>query len=257
MLINQLHQGGIRAVLAWDNTVFDNMSLPTGYSAADIINRILYKYGDTPLFTPDPDVLKYYITAWSARRLPLWNKYLDLLDIQYEPLENYNRIEDTTIDDDGTATHDYSGDDSVTRSGEDKLVRSGDDTLTKSGSEKTERDADTTREVSAYNSSAFQDASKDTTNDDTTLSFTQRKDTTDYNSTDTRTYTNLKDKTDYNSKDKLTNDLSRTIDSTVHGNIGVTTTQHMFLEELEVIKKRDAIEYIVDDWHSEFCLYIY
>lgn len=274
MYFNQLHQGGIRALIDWDNTIFDNMTLPDDVALADVVDHILYKYGDTPLFTPDPAVVKFYIGRWSTRRLPVWNKYKELLEIDFNPLENYDRTEKTTIDDDGTATHDYSGDDSVTRTGEDKLARTGDDTisrngedkLTKAGSETSERDADTTRTVSAFNSSAWQNDSKDTVNDDTTLSFTNRTDTrtytnlddkTTYNSTDTRTYTNLKDKTDYNSKDKLTNDLTREINGHVHGNIGVVSSQDMFKQQVEIIPYYDLIDFIATDWHQEFNLYIY
>ena len=99
MFINELHQGGIRAIVDYDNTVFDNMTLPADIQLSDVVDHILFKYGDTPLFAPDPAVIKFYIGKWSARRLPLWNRYIEVASAQYDPIENYDRYEsgsDTT-----------------------------------------------------------------------------------------------------------------------------------------------------------------
>lgn len=99
MFINELHQGGIRAIVDYDNTVFDEMVVPDGIELADVVDRILFKYGDTPLFAPDPAVIKFYLGKWSSRRLPLWNRYIEVASAQYDPIENYDRYEsgaDTT-----------------------------------------------------------------------------------------------------------------------------------------------------------------
>ena len=101
MLVNELFQGGIRALIAYDPTIFDNFVSPEDPDGnpipeGDIIDRIIYKYGDAPLFTPEPTVLKYYIGSWSSRRKPLWDRYYKAILEDYDPLENYNRIEKTT-----------------------------------------------------------------------------------------------------------------------------------------------------------------
>ena len=96
MYVNELHQGGIRALLDWDNTIFDNMQLPEGVEIADVVDHILYKYGDSPLFSPDPSVIKFYVGRWSKRRLPLWERYKAAIEMEYNPLENYDRNEDFT-----------------------------------------------------------------------------------------------------------------------------------------------------------------
>lgn len=93
MFLNELHQGGIRALLDYDNTLFDNMVLPEDIELADVVDRILFKFGDTPLFSPEPEVMKFYIGRWSARRLPLWKRYLAAITEQYDPLHNYDRTE--------------------------------------------------------------------------------------------------------------------------------------------------------------------
>lgn len=101
MLFNELHQGGIRALLDWDDTLFDGMVLPDDINDDDtkklIVDDIILRHGDTPLFIPEPTVMKYYITSWSTKMLPIFQRYLDAVTAEYDPIENYNRNESTTI----------------------------------------------------------------------------------------------------------------------------------------------------------------
>ena len=167
MLVNEMHQGGISALLAYDNTIFDDMVLPTGLTIDEVVDNILYKYGDTPLAHPDPDVMKYYIPVWSARKLAAWNRYKAAIETVYKPLDNYDRYEK------GTST------------------------------------AENT--ISADNASTYQP----------------------------------------DNKTVVTPDLH------TYGNIGVTTSQQMLAQELDIAYRIDLINYIVDDFRNEFCLDIY
>lgn len=98
MLFNELHQGGIRALLDWDDTLFDGMVLPDDINDDDtkklIVDDIILRHGDTPLFIPEPTVMKYYITSWSTRMLPIFTRMLAACTAEYNPIENYDRIED-------------------------------------------------------------------------------------------------------------------------------------------------------------------
>lgn len=146
MFVNQIYQGGIRALLAYDNTLFDNFvcpSDPDGVTVAPdvIIDRILYKYGDSPLFTPDPAVMKFYIGVWSNQRVSLWNRFFASILAEYDPLENYNRIEDTqdwmthghtiTTDDDLTGgitvENQIAADNAATYQADSKILNGGKD----------------------------------------------------------------------------------------------------------------------------------
>ena len=89
MLVNEIHQGGVRALVDYDTTIFNNMVLPSGISLQDVVDHIIFKYGDTPLFSPSPAVMKYYIGEWSRRKLPLWERYKKAIELQYDPIENY------------------------------------------------------------------------------------------------------------------------------------------------------------------------
>lgn len=207
MLVHELHHGGVRALLEWDPTLFDSMSVPEGVTVNDVVDHIIYKYGDSPVYAPEPSVMKYYIKKWSERRLPLWNRYLAAISIEYNPLENYDRTEYTTVSRDGTVTDVHSG----------------------------------------------------TTTDDHTGTITDRRAADDsstfvnYNQTEPDT----EDKRTHDDTIERTNDLTDITDSNIHGNIGVTTSQQMLTSELDLIPRLDIIEYIADNWHSEFCLSIY
>ena len=117
MFVNQIFQGGIRALLDYDNTIFDNFTPPEDPdgNAVDehlIIDNILYKYGDAPLFTPEPAVMKYYIGVWSVKRKPLWDRFYKAILEEYDPLHNYDRTE--KVSDDLTHGHTITTDDDLT-----------------------------------------------------------------------------------------------------------------------------------------------
>lgn len=101
MLVNQLHQGGTRALLDFDNDLFANFTLPDEITAEEtrdlIIDQILLDHGDAPLAYPDPAIMKYYIGVWSKRMGPLWVRYYNAITAEYNPLENYDREEDRTV----------------------------------------------------------------------------------------------------------------------------------------------------------------
>ena len=130
MFVNQLYQGGIRALLAYDSTLFDDMSLPEDVDLQTLIDRILFNYGDAPLFCPDPAVMKYYITAWSAERLPLWNRFKTAAEMEYNPIENYDRTENSSNEFSPATSYEnmISADNAMTYQPDRKTVGSGKDT---------------------------------------------------------------------------------------------------------------------------------
>lgn len=236
MLVNELHQGGIRALLDWDNTIFDNMALPEGVALADVADHIIYKYGDAPLFTPDPDVIKFYIGRWSARRLPLWERYKAAIEIEYNPIENYDRQEESTRT--PNLTH--------TQTGSIADAHTGTITDQHTGSVTSRNTGDVTDQRAADNSSSWEnyDKSSNDLTDQTTNNLTDKR---QHGDTVTKTFNNVTD---------FETGTDKTI-SRIHGNIGVTTSQQMLISELDLIPRLDIIDYIADDWHSEFCLLMY
>ena len=217
MLFNELHQGGVRALLDWDPTLFDDMVLPEGLDDEDgmvrklITDDIILRHGDTPLFIPEPTVMKYYIQSWSLKMLPVFQRMWNACLAEYDPIENYNRSEYRT-----ETTEDTMGN-----------TRTLDTATDTTGTNTTENS------VSAENVSTFEPDNKTV-------------ETPDLNVADTGTIT-----------DDGSYDGSLTIDSNIHGNIGVTTSQQMLEQELALVPKLDIIRIISDSWAAEFCLAVY
>ena len=217
MLFNELHQGGIRALLDWDDTLFDGMVLPEGLDDEEgvirglIVDDIILRHGDTPLFIPEPTVMKYYITSWSTRMLPVFTRMYDACMAEYDPIENYNRIEDRS-----ETTKDTMGN---TRTLNTSTATTGTNTTEDS--------------VSAENVTTFSPDTKSVQ-------------TPNLTEADSGT---IGDSGNYNG--------SLTIKSTIHGNIGVTTSQQMLESELQLVPKLDIIRIISDSWAAEFCLAVY
>ena len=232
MFVNQIYQGGIRALLAYDNTLFDNFTAPTDPECTPvdldlIINRILYKYGDAPLFTPDPAVMKFYIGEWSERRQPLWNRFYKAVLEEYDPLSNYDRTEKTT--DYLTNGHKIVTNDNLEHG---HKVVSNDDLTAGTSVE---------NQISADNASTYQPDSKSINSGTDKRDMSETHSGTDKHSI-SETHSGV-DKRDY--------------DSHVFGNIGVTTSQQMLQSELDIIPELDLIEFVADDFHSEFNLMLY
>lgn len=217
MLFNELHQGGVRALLDWDPTLFDDMVLPEGLDDEDgvvrklITDDIILRHGDTPLFIPEPTVMKYYIQSWSLKMQPVFQRMWNACIAEYDPIENYNRSEYRT-----ETTEDTMGN-----------TRTLDTATDTTGTNTTENS------VSAENVSTFEPDNKTV-------------ETPDLNVADTGTIT-----------DDGSYDGSLTIDSNIHGNIGVTTSQQMLEQELALVPKLDIIRIISDSWAAEFCLAVY
>lgn len=130
MFINELYQGGVRALLHYDSTIFDGMTLPAGVDPQAVVDHIIFKYGDAPLFSPDPAVVKYYISIWSARRLSLWERYKAAIETEYKPLQNYDRTDEGNIEYSPETTREYqiSADNASTYQPDRKELADGKDT---------------------------------------------------------------------------------------------------------------------------------
>ena len=141
-----------------DNTIFDLMKLPEGVDRDLIINNILLKTSDFEILYPDPNFIKPAIELWSNKWYRTFKKWYEVLNLEYNPLENYDRYADWTED----TSHDHT----ITNvmSGKQSDVES--NTSARTGSK------------SAFDSSSLQPYDKD----DTTLSSTSNS-TADENTT--------------------------------------------------------------------------
>lgn len=101
----------------FDNTIFDNLSLPSAVNKQTLIENILMRSGDFEVLYPDPDFLKFSIGAWSRKWRPTFDRWVNVLSIKYSPLENYDRTEHWTDTGSGEESGSTSGNSSGSTSG--------------------------------------------------------------------------------------------------------------------------------------------
>lgn len=75
-------------------TLFDNLTLPNNIDKDVCVNHILLRYGEFCVLYPDPDFMYDAIKIFSDTYNRTFTKWADALNIEYSPLENYDRFED-------------------------------------------------------------------------------------------------------------------------------------------------------------------
>lgn len=83
----------------WDDTIFEDMVLPAGIDKNEIIEDILFQCAELEIVYPDWGVMKKAIETWSKEEIFKWNKIQKLAELEYNPIENYDRMETETIND--------------------------------------------------------------------------------------------------------------------------------------------------------------
>ena len=206
----------------------------------------------------DPDLLDITISGILKRNAYRFDNLYRTIIQDYNPIENYDRMEETTLNIDGSNTNNTKADTTTVRSGSEVDTKSGSfsnskagtmaETTTFSGSEKHEQTGTTTstNQTRAFNS-GLTDISKNSTTSpngtDDTLTFADRKNVTEtaFNGyKDTTEYNALKNQHSYDSVTDTTADTStvsgvrkdkHVTTSRIHGNIGVTTSAQMLESE--------------------------
>lgn len=84
----------IRGLYNYDNTIFDKMLLPPDVNKEDVIHGIFSECSELATAFPDAEYCKEMIASWSYRKLPIWKKLSDLIYLEYNPIQNYDRYQD-------------------------------------------------------------------------------------------------------------------------------------------------------------------
>lgn len=80
----------------YDPTLFDGVILPEGMDKTLMVNQIVRQSGDLFPYYQVPPQVKLAITEWFTRRKPNFEKLWDGFTAEYNPIENYDRHEDST-----------------------------------------------------------------------------------------------------------------------------------------------------------------
>ena len=223
LLFDQLSsQSGIVAILEYDSTIFDDLVFPDGVDKQIFVDTLVQTCGHTPLLHPDPGYLHYYIPAWGKRTFQIWEKLYKTLNLDYNPIENYDRISNWT----DTVERNLNR----TTSSETEAHSENDSTGT-TGNKMEEK-------ISADNSSEYQPNRTEESNGTSSDLLT-----TDSRGTD-------------NGKMADDEKTVHTYEERTHGNIGVTTSQQMIEAERNLVRYDFYME-IVNSFKKEFCLLVY
>ena len=98
----------------YDPTLFDGVVLPDGMNKTLMINQIIRQSGDLFPYYQVPPQVKTAITEWFTRRKDNFAKLWQGFTAEYNPIENYDRQEDSTETPNITHTLSNSGQDAST-----------------------------------------------------------------------------------------------------------------------------------------------
>ena len=239
---------------AYNNDLFGLLNLPPGIDKDTLVNNIMLRGGEFEVVYSNPDFYKSAIGLWSNKHYRTFEKWINALNIDYNPLENYDRMEEWSDTGSRINTGTVSDSGSRKNTGTQSTETIGNDNFTGSGN------STSSDEISAYNSNSFQNDKKNTTNSsnssetNTTTNSTRTDNLTESNS-NTRT-DNLSESNSNTRTDNLSEKTNSDRKGRAHGNIGVTTSQQMLQSELD-IAKWNIYEQITDLFLSEFCIMVY
>ena len=256
--------------------LFSGVIVPPPLDAETVKSAIMIRSGlMTPLYL-EPEVFQACIKHWFTAKQWTIDHLIKVIEADYNPIDNYNRtenIKETLSGSDslsmtggsksshtGTDTTEHSGTDTTEHSGTDTTAHSGTDTTAHSGTDTTENT------ISAENVGTYSpDSQTEVTHGESVdLTYGESVDLTHGESIDlthgetvdlihghiiTDEFQNRKDITEYG---KI-----NTKESTIRGNIGVTTTQQMIEQELELLRHFDIYGWIANEFENDNMLLIY
>ena len=211
----------------WNDKIFDDLVVPTSIDKDEVIEDILFTCADLEIVYPDWDVMKKAIKTWSEEEIFKWNKIEKLAELQYNPIENYDRYETETVND----TRQKTGSDT----GTSELAS---ETATNSGSKD---DSTVTNAVTGFNTTT-------PVTDSTATTETKNAQNAISNGKTRGSSANNKQETE-------TGDLVR--NNRTHGNIGVTAPYQMIKGDLSVYDDINLYKIIPVEFKMRFCLMVY
>lgn len=213
-----------------NQSLFDYFNLPEGIDKDSCIDNIMLECGEFETLYSEPSFMRTAIGTWSTKHCRTFEKWYAALQLEYNPLENYDRQETWTD----------TGKENSKVKFTDETSTETDSTTTSEGS--SNQNGNTEDLVSAYDASTYQESEKHVI------------DTDEDHSDEVTSNTKLTNGTEQNTEgDKGTEDKHT---GRIHGNIGVTTSQQMLQSELD-IARFNLIQQITDLFATELCIMVY
>lgn len=207
----------VEGLYNYDNSLFDGLFVPEGLVKQIAIDAILMRTRELEILYPDFNYMKNRITIWSNKYQSNWKKLYDTTVLEYNPIENYDRMEDWTDDDNESST------------------RARDNTVKSISTNEIKNSVNVTDQNTAFNSGLADHA----------------KQITDGDTSEKGSITNTENE---NVNDDRTGKHTRK--GRAHGNIGVTTSQQMIQSERDLVVF-NLYDVIAESFIENFCLLVY
>ena len=214
--------------------ILSELVVPDGVDVELVKDNLLAETAELEVIYPDAIFMQAMIGRWSAKELPIWERLYKTTLLEYNPIENYDRMEEWTEAEDTKKNTEADA----------------------TGTSKTDTDGTSTREsntdgvindqkyVSAYNETEFTPTERDNN--------TQNE----KNNSEQKDVGTVSVKTSAENTTDETGNRNLLRKGRAHGNIGVTTSQQMIEAEREVAMY-NIIDVIINSFKNRFCLQVY
>lgn len=253
---------GIENYLNPEDSIINHMTMPDGIDKDTLLGSMILRCQEFELLYSDPDFFLSACDYWSRKHYRTFDKWIKALQLEYDPISNYDRIEETTTTHDGSFNKNGSNSNNTEGSQTGDNTRTNDltrtDDLTQTNNLTGTDNTTTTGQITGYNSATFENKDKQVIDNDSTNTGTIKntgsvKDSGTVKDESSNSYSNSE--TGSNSENG-TDTYSDNIKSRIKGNIGVTTSQQMLQSELD-IARFNIYEQIADLFCNEFCIMVY
>lgn len=214
--------------------ILGELVVPDGVDIELVKDNLLAETAELEVIYPDAVFMQAMIGRWSAKELPVWDRLYKTTLLQYNPIENYDRQEKWTEDENTTKNLDSeaTGSSDTTTDGNSKRDS---ETITSTG---------TNKAVSAYNEVDFTPTEK----------VDVAAQTADHETNSNEGNINVRSKDGLVSDETGKRALNR--EGSIHGNTGFYTKQKMIEQERQ-IAEYNIIDVIITSFKNRFCLQVY
>lgn len=214
--------------------ILGELVVPEGVDIELVKDNLLAETAELEVIYPDAYFMQAMIGRWSAKELPVWDRLYKTTLLEYNPIENYDRKEKWTEDENTTRNTDSEA------TGSSKTETEG----TSKQHRENEIEHGQNKYVSAYNETDF------TPTERTQDSQQDIGDTTQEDEGNVNVSAKSGNVTDETGKRLLDRE------GKISGNTGFYTKQKMIEQERE-IAEYNIIDVIINSFKNRFCLLVY
>lgn len=231
-----------------DSTLFDGLQIPGGMNGEYLKNLIVDTSGRLICYYQDADRFKKAIANWAAYRLEDWTRAWEAISADYNPIHNYYREELGSEE----IAHHHGTKTSLNR----REIESPDLTTVSDITDTPGVTTTSTGSVSAYDTSDFSPTGKNvvgTSGSSTQHSQNKQQGSNTLTAAESDNYTIVSD-IDQNTFDRDVHSFDGRV---TQGNIGVTRSQDMVKDEIELRFAQSIYERIAAEFEAKFLIQIY